>query len=72
MLAFVYRDGYQRKMFILFWWRHPEESLAVTPADVHIKRDYFVYKSLCNLKVYISLCFQSCVFFFLKDNKLVV
>lgn len=40
------------------------------------KRLYFVYKSLCNLKVYVSLCFQSFVlfffFFFLKDNKLVV
>lgn len=37
-----------------------ERSPVVTPADVHIERDYFVYKSLCNLKVYISLCFQSC------------
>lgn len=69
MLACVYRDEYQRKIFILFWWRHAAESPVVTPADVNIERDYFVYKSLCNLKVYISLCFQSCVcvyFFFLE------
>ncbi len=40
-----------------------EESPVVTPADVNIERYYFVYKSLCNLNLYVSLFSEFCVVF---------
>lgn len=45
---------------------------VVTPAVVNIDRFYFVYKSLCNLKVYLFCMFSKLWFCFLENNKLVV
>lgn len=65
-VAFVHRGGYQEENVDLL----AETCWGVTcryPCWCkYRKRLYFVYKSPCNLKVYVSLCFQFCVVLFLE------